>query len=137
MIDVILLIGRLLFVAILYIFLFALVKTGIGMVRGTNKKEKRWNLTVEIGPKELRGVNIVVTGQVIVGRAPGCDIVIPAGYVSGRHAQFRLMGHNLFVEDLGSTNGTAVNKRLIGAPTALKNNDIVNVGDVAIRVKFK
>lgn len=137
MIDVVLLIGRLLFVAILYIFLFALVKTGIGMVRGTNKKEKRWNLTVEVGPKELRGVNIVVTGQVIVGRSPGCDIVIPAGYVSGRHAQFRLMGQNLFVEDLGSTNGTAVNNRLIGAPTALKNNDIVNVGDVAIRVKFK
>ena len=137
MIDVVLLIGRLLFVAILYIFLFALVKTGIGMVRGTNSKDKRWTLSVESGPKELRGVKIVVTGTVIVGRSPGADIVIAANFVSGRHAQFKLMGQNLFVEDLGSTNGTAVNNKMIAAPTALKNNDVVNVGDVAIRVKRK
>lgn len=137
MIDVILLIGRLLFVAILYLFLFALVKTGIGMVKGTNSKEKKWNLSVETGPKELRGVKIVVTGPVIVGRSPGADIVIAASYVSGRHAQFRLMGQNLFVEDLGSTNGTFVNGNRISVPAALKNNDIVSVGDVSIRVRFK
>ena len=137
MIDVVLLIGRLLFVAILYIFLFALVKTGIGMVRGTSSKEKKWTLSVEAGPKELRGVKIVVTGTVIVGRSPGADIVIAASYVSGRHAQFKLMGQNLFVEDLGSTNGTAVNNKMITAPTSLKNNDVVNVGDVSIRVRRK
>ena len=137
MIDVILLIGRLLFVAILYLFLFALVKTGIGMVKGTNSKEKKWNLSVETGPKELRGVKIVVTGPVMVGRSPGADIVIAASYVSGRHAQFRLMGQNLFVEDLGSTNGTFVNGNRISAPAALKNNDVVSVGDVSIRVRFK
>ena len=137
MFDVILLIGRLLFVAILYLFLFALVKTGIGMVKGTNSKEKKWNLSVETGPKELRGVKIVVTGPVIVGRSPGADIVIAASYVSGRHAQFRLMGQNLFVEDLGSTNGTFVNGNRISAPAALKNNDVVSVGDVSIRVRFK
>lgn len=137
MIDVILLIGKLLFVAILYLFLFALVKTGIGMVKGTNSKEKKWNLSVETGPKELRGVKIVVTGPVIVGRSPGADIVIAASYVSGRHAQFRLMGQNLFVEDLGSTNGTFVNGNRISAPAALKNNDVVSVGDVSIRVRFK
>ena len=52
-------------------------------------------------PKELRGVSIVVRGPVIVGRSPGADIVVGAGYVSGRHARFSLMGQNLFVEDLG------------------------------------
>ena len=46
------------------------------------------------------------------------------------------MGQNLFIEDLGSTNGTAVNGHPIAEPTALKNNDIVNVGDVAIRVRY-
>ncbi|MDO4842282.1 MAG: FHA domain-containing protein [Phoenicibacter congonensis] len=137
MIDVILLIGRLLFVAILYLFLFALVKTGIGMVKGTSSKEKRWTLSVESGPKELRGVQIAVNGPIIVGRSPGSDIVIAASYVSGRHAQFKLMGQNLFVEDLGSTNGTVVNGNRISAPAALKNNDVVSVGDVSIRVRFK
>ncbi len=136
MIDITLLIARLLFVALLYLFLFALMKTGIGMVRGQRKKEKSWTIAVEKGPKELRGVQIAVHGPVIVGRNPGADIVVGAGYVSGRHARFTLMGQNLFVEDLGSTNGTAVNGRLIGEPTALRNKDVVNIGDVAMRVRF-
>ena len=135
MIDVVLLIGRLLFVALLYLFLFAIMRTGIGLVRGQRRKERTWNLSVEKGPKELRGVTIAVRGPVIVGRSPNADIVIAAGYVSARHARFSLMGQNLFVEDLGSTNGTAVNGQSISEPVALNNNDIVNVGDVSIRVR--
>lgn len=135
MIDVVLLIGRLLFVALLYLFLFAIMRTGIGLVRGQRKKERTWNLSVEKGPKELRGVSIAVNGPVVVGRSPNADIVIGAGYVSARHARFTLMGQNLFVEDLGSTNGTAVDGQLIDQPTALNNNDVVNVGDVSIRVR--
>ena len=135
MIDIALLVGRLLFVALLYMFLFAIMKTGIGLVRGQRKRERTWNISVERGPKELRGVSIVVRGPVIVGRSPGADIVIGAGYVSARHARFSLMGQNLFVEDLGSTNGTMVNNQMIAAPTALKNNDVVTVGDVSIRVR--
>ena len=135
MIDLVLLIARLLFVALVYLFLFAIMRTGIGMVKGSRKKERGWTVSVERGPKELRGVSIAVHGPVIVGRSPGADIVIGAGYVSGRHARFQLMGQNLFVEDLGSTNGTMVNKQMISAPTALKNNDVVTVGDVSIRVR--
>ncbi|MBQ9021224.1 MAG: FHA domain-containing protein [Eggerthellaceae bacterium] len=136
MIDVTLLIARLLFVALLYIFLLALMRTGIGLVRGQRKKEKSWTVAVEQGPKELRGVQIAVHGPVIVGRNPGADIVIGASYVSGRHARFTLMGQNLFVEDLGSTNGTLVNKNRIYGPTALRDRDVVTVGDVAMRVRF-
>lgn len=135
MIDVVLLIARLLFVALLYLFLFAIMKTGVGLVHGQRKKERTWNVSVERGPKELRGVSIAVRGPVIVGRNPGADIVIGAGYVSGRHARFSLMGQNLFVEDLGSTNGTSVNGSPVSEPTALRNNDVVTVGDVAIRVR--
>ena len=137
MIDVILLIARLAFVALLYLFLFAIVRTGIGLVKGTNKKAKTWNLTVESGPSELMGVNIPVNGAVVVGRAPGADIVIGTGFVSGRHARFQLMGKNLFLEDLGSRNGTAVNGQMISEPVALKNKDEVNIGDVVIRVRYE
>lgn len=136
MIDMTLLIARLLFVALLYIFLLAIMKTGIGLVRGQRKKEKVWTIAVEQGPKELRGVQIAVHGPVIVGRSPGADIVIGASYVSGRHARFTLMGQNLFVEDLGSTNGTTVNKTRIFEPTALRDKDVVTVGDVAMRVRL-
>ena len=135
MIDVVLLIGRLLFVALLYLFLFAIMRTGIGLVRGQRKRERAWTLSVEKGPKELRGISIAVQGPVIVGRSPSADIVVAAGYVSARHARFSLMGQSLFVEDLGSTNGTAVNGQSISDPVALNDNDVVNVGDVAIRVR--
>ena len=81
-------------------------------------------------------MQIAVHGPVIVGRNPGADIVIGAGYVSGRHARFTLMGQNLFIEDLGSTNGTFVNGQRIFEPTALRNKDVVTIGDVAIRVRF-
>ena len=129
MIDLVLLIARLLFVALLYLFLFAIMRTGIGMVKGSRKKERGWTVSVERGPKELRGVSIAVHGPVIVGRSPG------AGYVSGRHARFQLMGQNLFVEDLGSKNGTAVNGRPVHDPVALRNKDLVTIGDVDIRVR--
>ena len=156
MIDLVLLIARLLFVALLYLFLFAIMRTGIGMVKGSRKKERGWTVSVERGPKELRGVSIAVHGPVIVGRSPGADIVIGvsapgvitpdmvasmaddaigAGYVSGRHARFQLMGQNLFVEDLGSKNGTAVNGRPVHDPVALRNKDLVTIGDVDIRVR--
>ncbi|HJI80501.1 MAG TPA: FHA domain-containing protein [Eggerthellaceae bacterium] len=137
MIDIILLIGRLLFVVLLYLFLFAIMKTGIGLVRGSRKKEHVWTVAIEKGPKELRGVQIAVRGPIIVGRSPGSDIVIGAEYVSSRHARFVLMGQNLFIEDLGSTNGTAVNNRYISEPTALRNGDRITVGDVTMRVRFE
>ena len=136
MIDIALLIGRLLLVALLYLFLFAIMKTGIGLVKGQRAKEKAWTISVEQGPKELRGVSIGVNGPVIVGRSPGADIVIAASYVSGRHARFSLMSQDLFVEDLNSTNGTAVNGRRIANPVALRDRDIVSVGDVSIRVRY-
>ena len=137
MIDFVLLIARLLFVALLYLFLFAIMRTGIGMVKGSRKKDRAWNLSVEKGPKELRGVNIPVTGPVIIGRAPGADIVVAAGYVSGRHARFQLMGENLFIEDLGSNNGTSVNGTYISDPVPVRNKDAIAVGDVVIRARYE
>jgi hypothetical protein len=137
MIDIILLLARLLFVALLYLFLFAIVKTGIGAVKGTRRKQKMWKVTVERGPKELRGVKIDVNGSVIVGRSPGADIVIAAGFVSGRHARFNLMGQNLFIEDLGSTNGTLVNGQPVTSPIALKDKDVIEIGDISMRVRYE
>ena len=45
--------------------------------------------------------------------------------------------YNLFVEDLGSPNGTAVNGQRIAEPVALKSGDVVNIGDVTMRVRYE
>lgn len=136
MIDIVLLIVKLSLIALLYLFLFAIMRTGIGLVKGQRKAAKTWTVAVVNGPKELRGVSIKVNGPVIVGRSNGADIVIGATYVSGRHARFSLMGNDLYIEDLGSTNGTAVNGQIINGPYNLKNKDVVSVGDVDIKVMY-
>jgi len=136
-IDTVLFAGRLLLIALLFLFLFVVMRTGVGLVRGQNRTSENWTIAVEQGPKELRGVKIAVNGPVIVGRAPGADIVIPAAYVSGRHARFSRLGENLLVEDLGSTNGTIVNGTTITATEQLEEGDIVSIGEVTIRVGLK
>ena len=137
MVDVVLFVGRLLLIALLFLFLFVVMKTGIGLVRGQNRTRENWTVAVEQGPRELRGVKIVVNGPVIIGRAPGADIVVPASYVSGRHARFSRLGENLIIEDLGSTNGTTVNGVTIKQAEQLESGDIVGVGDVTMRVNFQ
>jgi len=137
MIDIVLLAGRLLLIALLFLFLFVVMRTGIGLVRGQNRKSENWTIAVERGPRELRGVKITVTGPVIVGRAPGADIVIAATYVSGRHARFSRLGENLIIEDLGSTNGTTVNGVTVKGTQQLEEGDIVGIGDVTMRVDLR
>ena len=137
MIDTVLFVGRLLFIALLFLFLFVVMKTGIGLVRGQNRSSENWTIAVEQGPRELRGVKIAVNGPVVIGRAPGADIVVAASYVSGRHARFSCLGENLIIEDLGSTNGTTVNGTAIEGARQLEKGDIVGVGDVTIRVNLK
>ena len=137
LVDIALLAGRLLLVVLLYLFLFAVMKTGIGLVKGQNKSERHWTLTVEHGPKELRGIKIVVTSPIVVGRAPGSDILIPLDVVSGRHARFSLMGSGLMVEDLGSTNGTFINGNPVQGPTPCETGDTVSIGTADIKIGFK
>ena len=135
MIEVALWIGRILLIALLYLFLFAVMRTGIGLVKDQRKKEHGWSIKVERGPKELVGVKIKINGPVVVGRSPGADIVIGDSFVSGKHARFMLNGKNLIVEDLNSTNGTLLNKERLTQPTMLRKGDEITIGDVVIKVE--
>ena len=134
MIDIALLFGRILLIALLFLFLFVVMRTGIGLVKGQSSKSNTWNVAVEHGPRELRGVKISVHGPVVVGRSPGADIVVSGGFVSSRHARFSRLADNLIIEDLGSTNGTKVNNLLIDGAVQLTVGDIIHIGDVTLKV---
>jgi pSer/pThr/pTyr-binding forkhead associated (FHA) protein len=69
-----------------------------------------------------------------IGRAPTSSVPIDSGVVSTDHARITYRNRSLWVEDLGSHNGTSVNGRKITQPTAVKPDDILQVGDV--RFKF-
>lgn len=134
MIDLILFAGRVLLVVLLYIFLFSVMRTGIGLVRGQRKDGAIWSVDVEKGIKSLRGLHVDILGPVVIGRSPSSDIVIDEPYVSASHARFTIQGPALVLEDLGSTNGTMVNGHIIEQPVTLRDTDEVQVGDVIMRV---
>ncbi len=116
MIDLVLFIGRIALVAILYLFLFVVMKTGIGLVKGQRKDAAIWCVDVDKGPRNLRGLHVDMLGPVVVGRSQSSDIVINEPFVSSTHARFTLQGPALVLEDLNSTNGTLVNGRAIITP---------------------
>lgn len=134
MIDLILFAGRVLLVVLLYIFLFSVMRTSIGLVRGQRKDGAIWSVDVEKGVKSLRGLHVDILGPVVIGRSPSSDIVIDEPYVSASHARFTIQGPALVLEDLGSTNGTMVNGHIIEQPVTLRDTDEVQVGDVIMRV---
>lgn len=65
----------------------------------------------------------------VLGRDPGCDIVLEGSGVSRRHAQFVLSNGEYALEDLGSKNGTWVNGARLVDSVALSDGDSIMVGD--------
>jgi EAL domain-containing protein (putative c-di-GMP-specific phosphodiesterase class I) len=68
-----------------------------------------------------------------IGRAAGLQLVLPSARVSKTHAEIYSDGLTLRVRDLGSRNGTFVN-RLPAADAPLHESDVLHVGDYEFRV---
>lgn len=66
--------------------------------------------------------------SISIGRKHGNDIQLNDLTVSGRHALIVTMGEHVYVDDLGSTNGTLLNGARI-TKTLLKQNDVIQVGN--------
>ena len=73
--------------------------------------------------KGTSGKSVELTDQIVAGRNPDCDIVLVEGHPSRRHAQLTLKNGSVWIEDLGSANGTFVNDRQITALTELRTGD--------------
>lgn len=68
--------------------------------------------------------------DVTIGRAPGCDVVLPDDpLASRRHSMLRYDGQRYSVADLGSSNGTYVNDVEIHEVTPLHSGDRITVGE--------
>jgi pSer/pThr/pTyr-binding forkhead associated (FHA) protein len=73
-------------------------------------------------------------GATSIGRSSASDIILKSDdYASGSHAQLTRHGGLLYVEDLGSTNGTFVNGRKTVGATPLRHGDSVRVGSTTFR----
>lgn len=97
-------------------------------------KVKGMRLVVIEGP--LAGTVIPLEASPItLGRAPDSTIVIDDDYASSRHARIFPADGAWMIEDLGSTNGTWIERNRITAPIALKPGAPVRVGRTTLQME--
>ncbi len=130
---------RLLFLALLYLFLARVVRALLRDLRAATRE----------GSTELGRLVVVASppGDPVVGTVFGLDaittlgrdvnnaIVIDDPFASTEHAVLTFRGRGWYLEDLGSTNGTYVNGRLMEGVAPLTYGDELGIGQVRMRLE--
>lgn len=66
---------------------------------------------------------VELQGEIVAGREQDCDLVLTEGHPSRRHARIKVEGDDVWIEDLGSTNGTFVNDSKVESAVKLGAGD--------------
>jgi hypothetical protein len=89
---------------------------------------------VVVEPPEQRGRSYVVVDELTVGRAASCRILVEDSFVSQLHARVYTKDGQLLVEDLGSTNGTYLNRQRVQGPMVMQRGDRLQVGNTVMEL---
>lgn len=137
--------------ALLYLFFFRVLRAVWAEVRGpkvvaqpaprqaaraARKAERRAapvQLTI-VEPPPLRGRSYPLGDELTVGRAAGCQVTLDDTYASQIHARVFARDGQLFVEDLGSTNGTYLNRQKVQGPRPMHRGDRLQVGNTVLEL---
>jgi hypothetical protein len=79
------------------------------------------------------GTSFDVGNGATLGRSDGADINVNDPFASSAHARIFARGDFMYVEDMGSTNGTYLNGRQIRTAERLKVADSIRIGDTEYR----
>jgi len=145
------------FLALVYLFLFRVVRTVVTEMRpsripvpgaavpeavpvpapdggGRERRGKRWELVI-VEPVNRAGESFSVGEELTVGRGAGCAVVLGDDtFVSQVHARVFLRGGDAYVEDLGSTNGTLLNGEAVVEAVRLRRGDRVQFGQTVMEL---
>lgn len=89
----------------------------------------RFHVTLvnEANPEDKHEIEL--SNSIIIGRKPVCDIVLENDKsVSGKHCRLFINEGLVYVEDMGSTNGTSVNDTKILEATEIRTGDVIAMG---------
>jgi pSer/pThr/pTyr-binding forkhead associated (FHA) protein len=150
--DSVLTILKFCLLALLYVFLLRVVLVVARELRGTPEPvavpiappgppprpargaKRQWKLVVVEPPAE-RGKAFMVNGEATIGRGGGCNVPLSFDtFASQVHARAQDREGKLWIEDVGSTNGTIVNGARIDAPRQLGKGDRVQIGETLLEV---
>ncbi|HEX2196010.1 MAG TPA: FHA domain-containing protein [Actinomycetota bacterium] len=154
--DLVLLILKYVFLAILWIFVARAVRAVLIELRPAKaagpsragapvpaqppprkaKAKKTPGKAVVVEGASLKGQTFALTGELTIGRSDQCNVKVEGDtYVSSVHARIYARDGSYMVEDLGSTNGTYLNRRRITAPAELQRGDRVKVGKTVLEMR--
>jgi hypothetical protein len=150
-VDEVLLVLKIAFLVLLYLFIWRIVRTASRDlrlpqesfilapssqgVRSAPRGPQIGRLVVVKSPDFDEGEDFELDStQLTIGRGGQNDIAIPSDeYASARHARFEPRQDGVWVQDLGSTNGTYLNGMRLEHPRRLTQGDIVRVGETDLR----
>jgi hypothetical protein len=137
------------FLVLLYLFIWRIVRTASrdlrlpqesfivapDAARRSRRAEAPARLTVLSSPSLGPGAERVLdSAPVTVGRSADNDLPLEGDdFASVRHARFEPRRDGVWVEDIGSTNGTFVNGIRLEEPRRLAPGDVVRIGETDLR----
>jgi pSer/pThr/pTyr-binding forkhead associated (FHA) protein len=142
------------FIVLLYLFIWRIVRSASRDFRSGDVQESviiapaqaaslgltpaaRARLVVLKSPALDAGEEVPVDSlPVAVGRGGQNEVPLDGDeFASAQHARFESRRDGLWVEDIGSTNGTFVNGARVTTPRRLSRGDVVRVGQTDFRVE--
>ena len=86
-------------------------------------------------PADRRGRSYELGQELTLGRSSSAHVSVPEdSFVSQNHARIFRRDGRLWLEDLGSTNGTYLNAKAVSSPTLLHRGDRIQVGRTVLEV---
>jgi hypothetical protein len=130
---------RLVFLALLYVFLFGIARTllrDLGAA-GREPTSELGRLVVVASPagEPPEGTSLAVDAITTIGRDVNNAIVVDDQFASSEHAVLTFRGRTWYVEDLKSTNGTFVNGSPVDGVAPLGYGDEIQLGQVRLRLE--
>lgn len=128
---------RLLFLALLYLFLFAVVRVLLRDLRIASRgPAELGRLVVVASPRgePAPGGSFTLDAVTTIGRDVNNSIVVDDPFASAEHGVLTFRGRAWYVEDLASTNGTYVNGNPVDGIVEIGFGDELQVGEVRLRL---
>jgi len=127
---------RLIFLALLFIFVWQVSRSmsrHVGSITPSQKRTK--NEIVFVRSESQAGESYVIKDALTLGRSPDADVLLDDPYASEFHLRLISEDDRLTLHDLGSTNGTYLNGRRVTNPVVLRKSDSLQVGKTVIEVR--